>query len=138
MHVRMSLLILTIAVPTAVVGQNTVTHNCSLGDLARRVEILYEPGRSVPCEVHYYKDMQTPEEREVLWSAANKEGYCEAKTEEFIAKLEDWGWQCGSVSISKAEADADAAAEAMPAVAPDDTDTLTPANEADPEVQEPQ
>lgn len=75
-------------------GQGVQNYQCTIGDLQRRVEILYEAGGSVPCEVHYYKDTETTGERQVLWRALNEVGYCERKAQEFIAKLEDMGWSC--------------------------------------------
>ena len=61
-----------------------------------RVEIYTEPGKTVPCEVHYFKDTEAPGESEVLWSAEAQAGFCEQKAAEFVAKLQGWGWQCGA------------------------------------------
>lgn len=69
-------------------------YQCAYGDKQRRIEIVYEPGRAVPCEVHYYKDTEAPGEREVLWRAQNEAGYCEARTEELVARLRGHGWEC--------------------------------------------
>lgn len=71
-----------------------VDYNCTYGNLERRIEIVYEPGLAVPCEVHYYRDANAPDEREVLWRAQNETGYCEARTEELVARLQNSGWQC--------------------------------------------
>ena len=72
---------------------------CTMGGLLRRVEIFYEPGRLVPCEVHYIKETEAPDaERQVLWSAQNETGYCEARTREFVQRLESLGWQCDASS----------------------------------------
>lgn len=108
--------------PTIAFAQGANNYQCSLGELTRRVEIFYEPGVTVPCEVHYYKDTEMPGERQVLWRATNEEGYCEARAAEFIAKLEEMGWAC------REGAAAAAASEASPAEA-DDTDALAPAEE---------
>ncbi len=104
--------------------------------MVRRVEILTEPGVSVPCEVHYYKDTEAPGERQVLWSASNEAGYCEKRTEDFIAKLQGWGWSCATGEVAapaaapEAPAAAEVPAESEPAAAPevpvDDTEDLTP------------
>ncbi|MEM7283088.1 MAG: hypothetical protein AAF438_15830 [Pseudomonadota bacterium] len=76
-------------------AQGPQDYRCSLGDIQRRVEILYESAASaVPCEVHYYKDTEAAGERQVLWRAFNESGYCEAKTEAFIAQLEEAGFEC--------------------------------------------
>ena len=70
---------------------------CRLDELARSVEVVYSsPGQAVPCEVLYRKaDDGT---METLWRAANEAGYCEARADEFISKLESWGWTCGAAT----------------------------------------
>lgn len=66
---------------------------CRLGDLTRSVEVVYSsPGQAVPCEVLYRK--ATEGTLETLWRAANETGYCEARADEFLTKLESWGWTC--------------------------------------------
>ena len=96
MKFRYLLAFLATIVPGLVIAQGATAYQCSFGELQRRVEILTEPGVSVPCEVHYYKDTEAPGERQVLWSASSETGYCERKTEEFIAKLKGWGWNCSA------------------------------------------
>jgi len=133
-------------IPCLALGQGQTSYQCSFGELQRRVEILTEPGVSVPCEVHYYKDTEAPGEQEVLWSAGSQEGFCESKTEEFIGKLEGWGWDCGqggaampavepeAVAAPEAEAtpESEAAEESEDAPpAYDDTDVLSPGNPTD-------
>jgi hypothetical protein len=108
--------------PTIALAQGTNNYQCSLDELTRRVEIFYETGVTVPCEVHYYKDTEMPGERQVLWRAANEEGYCEARAAEFIAKLEGMGWTCWEGAAAPAATE-EAAVEA------DDTDALAPAEE---------
>ena len=119
-------------------AQDPQSYRCSYGDLQRRVEILSEPGVSVPCEVHYYKDTEAPGERQVLWSASNEVGYCEQKTREFIVKLQDWGWDCGERFDPESKVPEP---QAMPEPADDstfesepeqvdDTDALIPADDA--------
>jgi len=124
---KLAIALLAATVPCLAFGQGTGSYQCSYGDLQRRVEILYEPGVTVPCEVHYYKDTEAPGERQVLWSATTQEGYCEAQTDAFIAKLRNWGWDCGqgaeaapapaeqAVEEAVEEAAEDAAAEPEPA-----------------------
>ncbi len=116
---KISLTILVAAIlPFASLAQDN--YQCSNGDLKRRVEIVYETGVAVPCEVHYYKDTEAPGERQVLWRAMSEEGYCEQKTREFVAQMAAWGWSCdhqGSGAASDEAAEADAADDAEP-VAP--------------------
>ena len=126
---KYALLFLLTAAPCAALAQD-VSYTCTFGDLQRRVQIFTEPGVSVPCEVHYYKDTEAPGERQVLWSAASQEGYCESKTTEFVAKLEGWGWNCGegaeAAPAPESEGDDDTDAPAY-----DDTDVLKPADPAE-------
>lgn len=107
------------ALPGLALAQEAANYECSHGDLKRRVEIVYETGVTVPCEVHYYKDTEVPGDRQVLWRALNEEGYCEEKTREFVAKLDSWGWSCTEVSPPPEEAPASEET--------DDSETLAPA-----------
>jgi hypothetical protein len=137
-----------VAIPIAAMGQGSGSYQCTLGDQVRRVQILSEPGASVPCEVHYYKDTDAPGDKQVLWSATSQEGYCESQTEEFIAKLQGWGWDCGQgdsampapeaqVEVAAEDAEEAAAEDAAEDVAEeempvhDDTDDLLPVGEAE-------
>ena len=136
------IVLLAAILPCAAMGQGSGSYQCTLGDQVRRLQILSEPGASVPCEVHYYKDTEAPGDKQVLWSAGSQEGYCESQTEAFIAKLQGWGWDCGQgaqampevvMESEVAEEEAvesrveDMAEEEMPAH--DDTDDLLPAGE---------
>lgn len=142
MNSKYAIALLVAAVPCVALGQDTGSYQCSFGDLQRRVEILTEPGVSVPCEVHYYKDTEAPGETQVLWRADSQEGYCESKASEFIAKLEGWGWNCGPGVAPAPESEPEAESEAEPAAEPDDdagdeppvyddTDVLSPGNPED-------
>jgi hypothetical protein len=138
MNSKYAIALLVAAVPCVALGQDAGSYQCSFGDLQRRVEILTEPGASVPCEVHYYKDTEAPGEKQVLWTAMSEAGYCERKTEEFIAKLEGWGWDCGKADAPMPEPEPEAEPEAEPGddteVEPpvyDDTDVLSPADPVD-------
>jgi hypothetical protein len=44
----------------------------------------------VPCTVRYISGNQ----REELWSATVKTGYCEARAAELVDQVQDWGWHC--------------------------------------------
>ena len=93
---KISLITLLITiVPGFALAQGASTQ-CTYGDMVRRVVIMSEPGVSVPCEVHYYKDSEAPGEDQVLWSADQQAGYCEEKAAGLVAKLEGWGWNCGA------------------------------------------
>ena len=99
--------------PGLLYAQGPQDYRCTLGEIERRIEILYESAAAaVPCEVHYYKDTEAPGERQVLWRAYNEAGYCEAKTEAFVAQLREAGFDCGqSVAESPAVTEQPAAIE---------------------------
>jgi len=124
----MSFLFLTF--PGLALAQSAATA-CTYGDMVRRVVVMTEPGVSVPCEVHYFKDTEAPGEDQVLWSAAQQAGYCEEKAAGLVAKLEGWGWDCGP-STPPAPAAPVESAEAPDAPA-DTTGDLAPATPDDSE-----
>jgi hypothetical protein len=128
MNCKIMISFLLVAAPAVVLAQDSGNYQCSHGDLVRRVEIYTEPGVTVPCEVHYYKDTEAPGESQVLWSAQSQEGYCEAKAEEFVAKLTGWGWSCGAAAEAAPAPEAEPATEPEEEAAPayDDTDVLSP------------
>lgn len=65
---------------------------CTNGHQERMVSVIYQDqDTKVPCDVEYTKDGQT----QTLWHADNEYGYCQDKAEEFIQKLNEWGWFCG-------------------------------------------
>ena len=104
----------------AVAAQDGGLYECTMGSLLRRVEIFYEPGRVVPCEVRYIKETEAPGETQVLWNAQTESGYCEARTSEFIARLESLGWQCQATAGGSEDRDAEGEQAAE-----DDTDVLS-------------
>lgn len=120
--------------PAALLAQDQASYQCTMGDLTRRVQVMHETGVTVPCEVHYYKDSEAPGERQVLWRAMSEDGYCEAKTTEFIAKLSGMGWNCGTASapdeaVEMEDAGSQMESEEMETEMGDDTDALAPAGE---------
>ena len=100
--------------PALLFAQDAVRYECSIDEVTRRVEVLSEPGVSVPCEVHYYKVPEVPGEDLVLWSAQNEAGYCEARAAEFVEKLRSMGWTCWEAGAGEGA---------------DDTEALAPADE---------
>jgi len=118
---KISLIVITAAIlPIASLAQDQNNYQCSHGDLKRRVEIMYETGVTVPCEVHYYKDTEAPGDQQVLWRALQQEGYCEEKTQEFVRQLTSWGWSCAKADVSEEVAEPEEA---------DDTEALAPEEE---------
>ena len=85
--------ILFMAIPGVVLAQAAETQ-CTYGDMVRRIVIMTEPGVSVPCEVHYFKDTEAPGDDQVLWRASRQAGYCEEKAAGLAASLEESGWDC--------------------------------------------
>ena len=125
---------LFLASPALALAQGAETA-CTYGDIVRRVVVMTEPGVSVPCEVHYFKDTEAPGENQVLWSAAQQAGYCEEKAAGLVAKLEGWGWDCGPNSPpAPAEPDESAEPEEAEEAPSDTTDDLAP---ADPDASDP-
>ena len=126
--------LILVLMPGIALAQGAETQ-CTSGDMVRRVVIMSEPGVSVPCEVHYYRDTEAPGEDQVLWSASSQEGYCEEKAAGLVSKLEGWGWNCGAGEAPAAPpAPPDPAEPAEPAAAPeapeepvDMTEDLAPA-----------
>jgi len=110
--------------PSLTFAQDAQKYQCTHGELQRRVEILYETGLTVPCEVHYYKDTEAPGELQVLWRAMNQSGYCEMKTREFIAKLGELGWSCSQGVEAEPEPGQESEQD-------DDTELLTPGVDAE-------
>ena len=132
---------LFLALPGLAIAQGAETQ-CTYGDMVRRVVIMTEPGVSVPCEVHYFKDTEAPGEDQVLWSASQQTGYCEEKAAGLVAKLEGWGWDCGATDPAAPAAPAEPAESAEPAEAPetpdmpsDTTGDLAPATPEKPDSQ---
>jgi len=122
-------LIIAILIPGVSASQDPEKFQCTMGELTRRVEIVSEPGVSVPCEVHYYKDSEAPGEHQVLWRALQEEGYCEAKTNDFIASLGEMGWDCSAATATEMQVQPEVQIES------DDTADLAPA--ADVEATDP-
>lgn len=114
---KMLIAIAVLFLPTSLLAQEQSNYQCSIDEVIRRVEIVYETGVSVPCEVHYYKDTEMPGEREVLWRAVNEEGYCEARATEFVETLRGTGWTCWATDRAGSDGEND------------DTDALAPADE---------
>jgi hypothetical protein len=128
MNTKISIALLSLAAPCIAIAQDAGKYQCTHGELVRRVEVFTEPGVTVPCEVHYFKDTEAPGESQVLWSAQAQEGYCDSKASEFVAKLEGWGWSCSAaaapVPTSEPEMEREVEEEAPPSY--DDTDVLSP------------
>jgi len=103
---------------TDALGQESIHQGekslCKIGDVMRRIEIqYYGEDKSVPCEVHYYKDTENPGEDQVLWRAENETGYCENKMNAFVGDLTGFGWYCES------EGDMPSAIQSEGAIPPD-------------------
>jgi hypothetical protein len=93
-------LIALLTIPMIATAQTNTNYRCTMGELIRRVVVDRDTAAPVPCQVAYYKDSEAPGERQVLWSAENDASYCEARATEFVAQLENWGWQCGAPESS--------------------------------------
>lgn len=111
------IILLLSILPGLALAQDNSTQ-CTYGDMVRRVVVMSEPGVSVPCEVHYFKDTEAPDEDQVLWSATQQQGYCEEQAAGLVTKLEGWGWDCGAAAPA-APAEPEAPAEPTEAPAPE-------------------
>ncbi len=111
MNIKRLAVLLVAMLPALSFAQSSQNYLCNYGELQRRVEILYETGGTLPCEVHYYKDSEAPGEMNVLWRAMNEAGYCEAKTQEFVTKLKALGWSCEANDDAAISAESDATTE---------------------------
>jgi hypothetical protein len=129
------MLVVVFLIPSVGSAKDSQNFQCTLRDMTRRVEIVSEPGVSVPCEVHYYKDSEAPGEQQVLWRAMNEAGYCESTAIEFIARLGEMGWQCGQAEQG-APADSDVESDDTTDDTSDDTADLAPAEDI--ELSDPQ
>ncbi|MGI9436685.1 MAG: hypothetical protein ACR2Q4_17965 [Geminicoccaceae bacterium] len=70
-------------------------HKCSNGSLVRRVVIeVGDPVSSLPCEVVYWKDVEAPGVRRVLWSARSDANFCVSEAAGLVDKLRKSGWRC--------------------------------------------
>lgn len=134
MNVKFLAVLFATMLPSLAFGQSPQAYQCTYGDLQRRVEIFYETGVTVPCEVHYYKDTEAPGEQQVLWRALNESGYCERKTEELIARLRGRGWSCGQADDAGPKVEPEQAGDSGRGgeqVPGDDTEALEPAEETE-------
>jgi hypothetical protein len=128
MYSKYTIVFLVALIPGFAFGQAGTAYQCSFDGKQRRIEILTEPGVTVPCEVHYYKDTEMPGESQVLWTATTEAGYCESKAEEFVAKLREWGWDCGPGAEPETAAEPEPEENAEPEPMIDDTEALEPAD----------
>ena len=71
-------------------------YECMSGNLVRRVEIVYSGEGAVPCSVQYVKETEAPGSSETLWDAQNESGYCEARAQELVTRLQSLGWSCSA------------------------------------------
>ena len=74
---------------------------CSQAGLERHLELEWaDSQKNAPCKVHYRKKSEDPNHHKVLWTANNDAAFCSEKAQEFVAKLEGWGWNCKSASAN--------------------------------------
>ncbi len=91
-------------IPAFAFAHDDHSYRCTSGDAVRRIEVVHADGAPLPCSVNYHKDTEAPGTSEELWNATNEDGYCEARAEEFAARLEGFGWQCEVVAPQPAVA----------------------------------
>ena len=89
---KRTMLILSISILTPL-SAYADSWSCRHGNDVREVHIVQPMSSPTPCEV-VYKKLTEGFEDQVLWNAQSDGDYCEVKANEFIAKLESWGWTC--------------------------------------------
>lgn len=81
--------------PTFSIARGQFGQVCKKGKLTRKIEVNYaQENKPVPCQVHYYKNQESPGRVQVLWTALTQSGYCEKKVDEMAKTLVDSGWDC--------------------------------------------
>lgn len=76
----------------ATVVESGGTTTCTQGSMTRTVSIASkEPGKAVPCEVHYKKENGSDQ---VIYTANVEASFCETKAKAFVEKLTGMGWTC--------------------------------------------
>ena len=80
---------------------NANAWKCEHNGMVREVQVEYLGDGKVPCNVIYDKPTEGIETK-VLWFADKQEGYCEEKAQEFVNKLESWGWTCARFEVAPA------------------------------------
>ena len=78
---------------------NANAWKCEHNGMVRKVQVEYLSEGKVPCNVIYDKPTEGIETK-VLWFADKQEGYCEEKAQEFVNKLESWGWTCAPFEVA--------------------------------------
>ena len=90
------LVVLSMLLPLSV---NANAWKCEHNGMVREVQVEYLGDGKVPCNVIYDKPTEGIETK-VLWFADKQEGYCEEKAQEFVNKLESWGWACTPIEAA--------------------------------------
>lgn len=85
-----TLVVAFLAVPVSAYADSW---SCSHDNDVREVHIERTTSAPTPCNVVYRKLTEGVEDQ-VLWSANNDADYCEEKANNFVEKLESWGWVC--------------------------------------------
>jgi len=94
MHlIKRSFQFLIVSCLFAPLGAYAESWSCSHGNDVREVHIERSTAEAVPCDV-VYKKLTEGVSDQILWNAENDDSYCEEKAQEFVAKLESWGWVC--------------------------------------------
>ena len=80
-------------------SSSAIGYVCKLGNDIRRIEIHYPRApKTLPCEVIYHKDTESPDKPEILWRAKNDGSYCEMKADEMVYGLTTKSaWRCDSL-----------------------------------------
>ena len=92
-HINRAFQILAVAFLAIPVSAYAESWSCSHGNNVREVHVVRTTSEAAPCNVVYKKQTEGVEDQ-ILWNAQNDGSYCDEKAQEFVAKLESWGWVC--------------------------------------------
>ena len=84
-----------LAVSSLAVRAQSEEYHCRRGDLARRIEVQFaDDADRLPCQVLYWRDIESSERPRVPWNADHELEFCLAKAREIVDRLESAGWNC--------------------------------------------
>ena len=102
-----------VAVSMLAVPAQSEEYHCRRGDLVRRIEVQFaDDADRVPCQVVYWRDVESPERPRVPWNAEHQLEFCLDKAREMVDRLQSAGWRCdGDPPLSEDAAELDKASE---------------------------
>jgi hypothetical protein len=107
----------------------TTTHICKNGSIQRRLEInVDETNKQAGCSVKYFKDTEAAGKETMIFRSDSHTPLCQERAEDFLRKLESWGYPC----TPPAPAAATSAPQTAPQTAPQPASKAAAANVSTP------